>query len=80
MFINLCFVGKLTYNCFSTLISDEWIFLCQAQLPYNLSDKLHETLCPARLKKLRPIQIIVTCQQMLKHTMQDQLLWLTVQI
>ncbi len=22
LFINLCFVGKLTYNCFSTLISD----------------------------------------------------------
>ncbi len=29
----------------------------------NFSDKLHITLCPARLKKLRPIKIIVTCQQ-----------------
>ncbi len=48
---------------------------CQAQLPYSFSDKLHVTLCPARLKKLRPIQIIVTCQQV-----QDQLLWFSVKI
>ncbi len=60
LFINLCFVGKLTYNCFSSLISDKWNFLCQDQLPYNFSDKPHVTLCPTRLKKVRPIQIIVT--------------------
>ncbi len=54
------------------LVMNEFFYV--RQLPYNLSDELHETLCPARLKNLRPIQIIVTCQQMLKHTMQDQLL------
>ncbi len=49
LFIHLCFVGKFTYNCLYLVpllvIHDS--FLCHAQLPYNFSDKLHVTLCPA---------------------------------